>query len=75
MLSSFPCMNLCRKQLCHIEAYIMGVQAPKCYFPTHFVLEDIQVLVNPIFKTTSSLPLVHPRVNLTLEADGMFAEQ
>ena len=29
MLSSFPCMNLCRKQLCHIEVYIIGVQAPQ----------------------------------------------
>ena len=58
MLSSFPCMNLCRKQLYQMEVYIIGVQTPKCYFPTHFVLEDIQVSVNPIFKTTSSLPLV-----------------
>jgi len=32
MLSSFPCMNLCRKQLCHIEAYIIGVQAPQVLF-------------------------------------------
>ena len=32
MLSSFPCMNLCRKQLCHIEAYIIGVQAPQVIF-------------------------------------------